>query len=121
MNTVEIKDYVLVKVPEGSTDYLYMPDGRLQVDWIDGKMWNTDTILGLPKGNYQIIGLAKDLKKQEIEKIVESITVKMPLVVLTEWKDYLGGENWATAISSFHSLLKHHKLEESNTLILKKI
>lgn len=126
MKQVSHGGFLLVEVePDAELIHIYKEDGENELTyWYhDGKLWFDGLIL--PKGNYQIVGLAKDLTEEQWEEIVErdGFYYIERDVVKSCWKDYrTNDENLVqfSATESGHSLVKSHGFQNNNCLILKR-
>lgn len=116
--TIEHSGFLLVEVPEKSYGHrLYeLNDGWNIECWYNGYL----KYIQIDGGNYQIIGLAKDLSEDQWKEIAEEMYLgERPT---GKYENYgFGLPKFETATESGHSLLKSHSLEPSTTLILKKL
>lgn len=122
----EINGYLLCEVPENDEALYYWigTDKKLYVSY--GQIDDSVDDVILPKGNYSIIGLGKDLTEEQwkgiVDFIVESDGAPTPYTEFYEYyKNYCGNGKYIIATESGHSLLKANNLNPNTTLILKKI
>lgn len=69
MKQFRYKEWLFIEVPEGFTKGFTMPDSRIQIDWVNGKEWNTETVFLIPSGDYSIIGKADELDVAQFSEI----------------------------------------------------
>lgn len=117
----EINGYLLVSLPDNFRTYgLGIAAMNRGLNYIAYDTPNSfvDERIVLPKGNYSIIGLAKDLTEEQWKGIVES-----KKTFGYRKHDAVNGEyQWtARALQSGHSLLKANNLNPNTTLILKQV
>lgn len=78
----------------------------------------------VPVGDWQILGIAEDIKESKAQKIVDKIRYKDPFTgaAQTRYSHYSSTITIlaTTALESLFSLLKSHSLDPSTTLIILK-
>jgi hypothetical protein len=115
---IQHNGFLLVEVPEGAKDFSLIGVLHKASNWM---LWFNDSFghdgtceILLPTGNYQIIGMGKDLSSDQKARIAEDKNGYFP--------DYEHRPSFHTMPEqSFLSLIKSHGLKPENCLILKSV
>ena len=107
-------ELLLVKVPDGSSNF------KLEsfFKWL---LYNEDEFIQLPYGNYQLIGLLKDITEEAAAELVDTTFLhKKHNIKLYKYVSYQDGfVGFESAKESLQSLCESHGFPE-NTVIIKK-
>lgn len=122
-----------VTLPSGLYLFIELPEGKTAKFAEDGKLYSyrgegvvTANEIPLPSGSYTLIGKSNEISEEGWKGIVESIFIEEYVAYdaydcHTDYKNYCGGVGFYSALKSGLSLLTHHNLNETTTVILKQL
>lgn len=103
---------LFVKVPELTVSFSIE---RLWCNFIRFKSNNSHQDIGIPKGNWQLIGLTSEVTEEQAKMMVDYLAITRSLPPVYKYQCFNNWENeFDNALDSFKSIMQHLQVYEAN-------